>query len=490
MVVVFFRGCVSEANHSSIVFPVTGNIYPAWAYYTTIKIGKPPTPFKLFVDSGSYITWVKCHGHCENCDRPPRRLYRPPKDSTVQCQDPLCAAILRNKPNCIIPTGPCEYRNGYGDESSTQGYLVKDVFQLQLMNGSVIDFPMVFGCGYKEIGHFSGDGIIGLSRNQASLVSQIHSQGLIQEVTGHCFSKRGGGFLFLGDDLVPHSGISWTPIIENDNKEYRSGPVDLLFDGSRTQVRQLQFTFDSGSISTYLNKQAYRNTLDMINRALKVKPLTSANPERWLPICWRRRNQKPISSLNDIRHYFKPLSLRFTNEQNVKLDLPVQAYLILVKGKVCLGIQNGDFLGPENENLIGAISMQDKLVIYDNVNRRIGWASRAVKELHLSLFPSQNQRVEDRPDIVLRIFHIKLSEFVSDIKMDSYFDKVFEISLQETTYFIRCYNVCYYCPDEPSCHLDNLDIFESEEVLSSVRTNSRSCMDTNVWASHGCRPDN
>ncbi|XP_038678670.1 aspartic proteinase Asp1-like isoform X2 [Tripterygium wilfordii] len=200
MMVLPFLGCLSEANHStasirklaplpspvvydlrgtsSIVFPLTGKIYPTWAYFATINIGEPAKLFSLVVDTASYVTWVKCVGSCKNCSRGPRPLYRPPNGSIVSCEDPLCAAVQGEERNCSNPNDRCE-------------------------------------CGYKQIGHFPRDGIIGLSMNPASLLSQIHGKSRIKRLIGHCFSRKGGGILFFGDDLVPVSGISWTPIIDN-----------------------------------------------------------------------------------------------------------------------------------------------------------------------------------------------------------------------------------------------------------------------------------
>ncbi|XP_038678430.1 aspartyl protease APCB1-like [Tripterygium wilfordii] len=281
-----------------------------WAYFTNIKIGNPPKSFELNVDTGSALTWVQCDGPCLSCTLPPDRLYTPPEGSVVPCGDPICALLQGDEPNCEEPTDRCDYVIRYGDRSSTHGYLVKDQFPLQLVDGSVIESPLVFGCGYNQTGVFKGAGILGLNRGRVGFLSQMHLQGVIQPVVGHCLSTgKRGGFLFLGDDLVPPSGISWTPITNTLSETYSSGPVNLLFDKSTTQVTDLQFNFDSGSTFSFLNKTTYKTTLSQM------------------------------------------------------------------KGRVCLGIADGSIIGLENTNVIGAVSMQDKLVIYDNVNHRIGWTS-------------------------------------------------------------------------------------------------------------------
>ncbi|XP_038693767.1 aspartyl protease APCB1-like [Tripterygium wilfordii] len=200
--------------------------------------------------------------------KPQEGLYKPPKNSSVQCQDSLCVAIQRKEHNCANPTDRCEYVLQYDDNSSTHGYLVRDHFHLRLFNGSIIHSPLVFGCGYKQTEDFDGVGIVGLSRGPIDFLSQMHSQGLIQQVVGHCLSSRGGGFLFLGDDLVSLLGVSWTPMTNNYGNGYLSGPVELLLGGSSTQNLTLSFT-DVPNVELNLPLQAYL-ILVRVNRCLSI----------------------------------------------------------------------------------------------------------------------------------------------------------------------------------------------------------------------------
>ena len=78
----------------------------------------------------------------------------------------------------------------------------------------------VFRCGYDQQGLLLNslvktDGILGLSRAKVSLPSQLASKGIIKNVVGHCLTANadGGGYMFLGDDYVPHWGMSWIPML-------------------------------------------------------------------------------------------------------------------------------------------------------------------------------------------------------------------------------------------------------------------------------------
>ncbi|XP_038699568.1 aspartic proteinase Asp1-like [Tripterygium wilfordii] len=360
----------------SFVFPVHQNVHTGRAYFTNIDIGSPHKSFELHIDSGNDLTWVQCDVSCRDCNLR-QGLYKPAQSSFVKCEDPLCTAIHGDDHNCPDPNARCRYLlDDYADLKSTEGYLVKDVFSLQLRDGSVIQYPLVFGCGYKQIGDFKGNGVLGLSRGQVSLLSQMDSEDLIHKETGHCLSSEGGGYLFLGSDLIP-SGVSWTPIIDSYKENYLSGPVDLLFDGTETQVKQLEFDFDSGFSLSYLDKPSYEHTLNLINQVLKGTPLTSADPVDDSSICWTH-NQQPIRSLNDITHFFPKLTLKFTNGQDINmLELPAKNYIILVGEKVCLGISESEESVMENPNVIGVNFMQDKMVIYSSVHSRIGWTPRS-----------------------------------------------------------------------------------------------------------------
>lgn len=74
-------------------------------------------------------------------------------------------------------------------------------------------------CGYDQYFPASSyhpvDGVLGLGRGRTSLVSQLSSQGLLQNVVGHCLSTHGGGYMFFGDGY-DSSRVTWTPMSSGD----------------------------------------------------------------------------------------------------------------------------------------------------------------------------------------------------------------------------------------------------------------------------------
>lgn len=110
----------------------------------------------------------------------------------------LCGHVLNFVPKCICSI----------------------VFQLRNVAFCIL-FPC--SCGYNQEVPNSvqppyTDGVLGLGTGKSSIVGQLGEMGLTRNVVGHCLSSQGGGFLFFGSDLVPSSGIIWTPILSTSEE--------------------------------------------------------------------------------------------------------------------------------------------------------------------------------------------------------------------------------------------------------------------------------
>ncbi|KDP24798.1 hypothetical protein JCGZ_25323 [Jatropha curcas] len=361
---------------SSLVFPLHGNVYPAGYYNVTLNIGQPSKPYFLDVDTGSDLTWLQCDAPCRQCTEAPHPLYRP-SNNLVVCNDPLCRSLQAPGEHKCEDPEQCDYEVEYADGGSSLGVLVRDVFLLNFTNGQRLNPLLALGCGYDQLpgrSHHPLDGILGLGRGISSIPSQLSSQGLVKNVIGHCLSGRGGGFLFFGDDIYDSSRITWTQMSRDHSKYYSPGFSELMFDGKSTGIQNLLVAFDSGSSYTYLNSQAYRGLLYSLRTALSGKPLSEV-PDQTLPVCWK--GKKPFKSLRDVKKYFKSFALGFANSGRARthFEFPPEAYLIISsKGNACLGILNGTQIGLRDLNVIGDISMQDRMMIYNNEKQVIGWA--------------------------------------------------------------------------------------------------------------------
>ncbi|KAJ0507620.1 putative nepenthesin [Helianthus annuus] len=377
-------GCYSSATSghqslSSIVFQVTGNVYPTGYYYVTVNIGNPPKPYWLDLDTGSDLTWLQCDAPCTKCFPAPHKPYKPNKN-LVTCMDPLCASVHWPETlNCESPKDQCDYEVQYADHGSSLGLLVNDRFRLKYTNGTVVEPRLAFGCGYDQEVEASmnppyTDGVLGLGLGKASILRQLNELGVTKNVVAHCLSAQGDGHLFFGDEFVPSSGVTWISMSSTKiEKHYYLGAAELLVGGKTSGIKGLPIVFDSGSTYTYFSAKAYNALVSLLKNDLKGKQIYDANEDKTLPVCWK--GSKPFKSIQDVKNLFNPITLSFAKSKNVRFQMDPEAYLIISKyGNACLGILNGSEVGLESVNLIGDISFHDKLIIYDNDKQRIGWA--------------------------------------------------------------------------------------------------------------------
>ncbi|OAY65509.1 aspartic proteinase Asp1-like [Ananas comosus] len=374
----------ARGGPSSAVFPLYGDVYPRGLFYVSINIGDPPKPYFLDVDTGSHLTWLQCDAPCVSCSPGPHPLYKPAKTKLVPCGDPLCAALqaaatVAGGGGCGGGSAEqCDYEIEYADHGSSLGVLVSDAFSLRLANTSLARPNLVFGCGYDQQSVSSNspaptDGVLGLGNGKTSLPTQLKEKGITRSVVGHCLSSNGGGFLFFGDDLVPYSHASWTPMSRSTYRKYYSpGSANLLYDARSLGVKQMEAVFDSGSSYTYFGLQPYQALISKLKNDLSKTPLKEATNDHTLPLCWK--GAKPFKSVQDVKKYFKTLALSFVNTKKAVLEIPPENYLIINKyGNACLAILNGAEVGLKDLNVIGDISMQDLMVVYDNEKGQIGW---------------------------------------------------------------------------------------------------------------------
>ncbi|KAM6568382.1 hypothetical protein CsatB_016367 [Cannabis sativa] len=382
---------------SSTIFPIRGNVYSDGLYYTYILVGNPPRPYFLDMDTGSDLTWIQCDAPCSSCAKGPNPLYKPTRDNILPSKDSLCTEIQINQKTGQCETcQQCDYEIQYADSSSSLGVLAKDDLHLTMKNGSLTNVNIVFGCGYDQQGILLNslaktDGILGLSRAKVSLSSQLASKGVIKNVVGHCLSidAGGGGYMFLGEDYVPHWGMSWIPMLDTPSVDFYHSEIVRINYGNRQlklgswSSRAEQVVFDSGSSYTYFSKEPYSDLVASLED-LSVVGLVQDFSDPSLPICWQAK--MPLRSVADVKQFFKTITLQFGSSWwivSTRLRIPPEGYLIISsKGNVCLGILDGSKVHDGSSTILGDISMRGHLVVYDNENQKIGWTNSGCVKPH------------------------------------------------------------------------------------------------------------
>ncbi|XP_057770538.1 aspartyl protease APCB1 [Salvia miltiorrhiza] len=373
---------------SASVIPVGGNIYLEGMYYTYLHFGNPPRPYFLDIDTGSDLTWIQCDAPCTSCAKGAHPFYKPVKDKIILPKDSYCLEIRKNQmSNHCDSCLQCDYEIEYADNSSSMGVLARDEVFLNIANGSLAKSKVVFGCAYDQQGLLLNalgktDGILSLSRAKISLPSQLASQGIIKNVIGHCLATDtgSGGYLFFGDDIVPQSQMAWVPMLQSfDSNSYQTEIVKVNYGSRQIELgdvkgRQRNIIFDTGSSYSYFPEEAYNNLVALLND-ISGESLVLDTSDTSLPICWRSKS--PLRSVKDVKTLFKPLNLHFRSKWWIlsrKLQIPPEGYLVInSKGNVCLGILNGRKVHDGSNFILGDISLQGLLFVYDNVNDKIGW---------------------------------------------------------------------------------------------------------------------
>ncbi|GLT33665.1 hypothetical protein SLA2020_082310 [Shorea laevis] len=374
---------------SSTILPAKGSVFPDGLYFTYVLVGNPRRPYFLDIDTGSELTWIQCDAPCTSCAKGANPLYKPTRRNILPPKDTMCFEVQKNqKPGYCETCQQCDYEIEYADHSSSLGVLATDELYLMTANGSLNKLNLVFGCAYDQQGLLLNtlektDGILGLSKAKVGLPSQLASKGIINNVVGHCLAIDAGigGYMFLGDDFVPYWGMAWVPMLESPSTElYLTELVKINYGSSSLSLRGKsgnlgRVVFDSGSSYTYFTKQAYSELVTSLNEISKVGFVRDAS-DPTLPICWRA--QFPIRSILDVKQFFKTLTLQLGSRWRIipkKFSISPEGYLIInKKGNVCLGILDGSKVHDGSTIILGDVSLRGKLVVYDNRNKKIGWA--------------------------------------------------------------------------------------------------------------------
>ncbi|CAM6014846.1 unnamed protein product [Sphagnum balticum] len=383
-------------GNATAVVPIRGNIYPDGLYYMALLVGRPAKLYFLDMDTGSDLTWLQCDAPCRSCAPGPHGLYDPRKAELVDCRLPVCSHVQSGSSYSCNAGGvnQCDYDVEYADGSSTMGVLMQDFITLMLINGTRTQRKAVLGCGYDQQGALahspaSTDGVLGLSNSKVALSSQLAEQGIINNVIGHCLAggSNGGGYLFFGDELVPSWGMTWAPLLGRPAMEnYQTHLYSIRYGGDKVEMNGDELSgldggtiFDSGTSFTYLVPEVYKTLLAVIQEQATRSGLVQVESDDTLPFCWR--GASPFQSVSDVSRYFKSVTLDFGGSNwfstGRTMDLTPDGYLIIsTQGNVCLGILDASGASIEAMNIVGDISMRGYLVVYDNVQQRIGWIRR------------------------------------------------------------------------------------------------------------------
>ncbi|XP_022743763.1 aspartic proteinase-like protein 2 [Durio zibethinus] len=370
-----------------IDLPLGGNGQPSETglYFAKIGLGNPSKDYYVQVDTGSDILWVNCAG----CDKCPTKsdlgieltLYDPTKSfnsSLVYCDQEFCSSTYDGPlPGCK-PNLQCQYSVVYGDGSSTAGYFVKDVIQLQQVTGNLqtrsMNGTVVFGCGAKQSGELGSssealDGILGFGQANSSMISQLAAAGKVKKMFAHCLDNiDGGGIFAIGEVVSPK--VNTTPMVPNQShynvvmKAVEVGdallnlPSDIFANGDQKGT-----IVDSGTTLAYLPSAIYE---PLMSKIVSTQPGLTLHTIEGQFACFQFGS--------NVDNGFP--AVRFHFEDSLVLTVYPHDYLFQIREDIwCFGWQNSGMQSKDGKDMIllGDLVLSNKLVIYDIENQTIGW---------------------------------------------------------------------------------------------------------------------
>ncbi|XAR65804.1 Nepenthesin [Bertholletia excelsa] len=369
---------------SAVRLPLSGDglAFGTALFYTTLGIGTPAKDYYLQVDTGSDVTWVNCAG-CKGCPAKSDlgvklRLYdvkSSKSGSVVACDQEFCADNIK-PPSCKSGSS-CPYSVQYADKSTTEGYIVKDIVQLDKASGDYQTTPMngsvAFGCGDRQSGRLSSskdavDGILGFGQSDSSMISQLSSAGEVKKIFAHCLdSKKRGGIFAIGEVVQP--AVNTTPMIK-DQTFYIANLSAIEVGGDLLQVNsggaggntdlQKPMLIDSGTTLAYLTEELFT---PLVKKILAAQPgLVPVNTQQQF-ICFQFSGK--------VDDGFHDVTLHFGSQ--VSITVPPHEYLLDVGEDVwCVGWQGIE--GTEL-SILGDLVLSNKLVVYNLENQTIGMAN-------------------------------------------------------------------------------------------------------------------
>ncbi|KAG2635756.1 aspartyl protease family protein At5g10770-like isoform X2 [Panicum virgatum] len=334
-------------------------------YIVSVGLGTPKRDFSVVFDTGSDLSWVQCRP-CNGCYEQQDPLFDPAQSSTyaaVPCGDPQCRGL--DSWTCASGSR-CRYEVVYGDQSQTDGNLVRDTLALgpsDALQG------FVFGCGDDDSGLFGrADGLVGLGRNKVSLASQAapkYGAGF-----PYCLPSSSGavGYLSLGGATPPNAQFTGMVSRGDTPSFYYLNLVGIKVAGRTVGVPEAVFrapgtVIDSGTVITRLPDTAYRALRSAFARfMLKYKRAPALSI---LDTCYDFTGYTTVQ--------IPSVALVFSGGATVSLDFSGVLYVSKVS-QACLAFaSNGD---DTSIGILGNTQQKTFAVVYDVANQKIGFAAK------------------------------------------------------------------------------------------------------------------
>ncbi|XP_010259084.1 PREDICTED: aspartyl protease family protein At5g10770-like [Nelumbo nucifera] len=340
-------------------------------FVVNVGLGTPKRDLTLIFDTGSDLTWIQCKPCAVNCYQQNEPTFDPSQSSTysnISCGSAECTQVglaTGNSPRC---SSTCIYGVLYGDNSYSVGFYGRETLTLSASDV----FPnFEFGCGQNNRGLFgSAAGLLGLGRNQISLVSQTATK--FGKKFSYCLpsTSSGTGFLAFGNQVgTSSSSVKYTSLLTDSrgNSFYFVPLLGISVKGQRLAIPPTAFTssgtiIDSGTVITRLPPAAYAALRSAFRQAMSKYPSTSSLSI--LDTCY------DLSGYNTVT--IPTITLHFGGGTGLAVDS--SGILVVASlSQVCLAFAgNSD---PSDVAILGNKQQQTFEVVYDVTGGKLGFGA-------------------------------------------------------------------------------------------------------------------
>ncbi|XP_042515918.1 aspartyl protease family protein At5g10770-like [Macadamia integrifolia] len=341
-------------------------------FVVTIGIGTPKQPFTVIFDTGSDLTWIQCQPCAGQCYSQQDPIFKPSASSTysnISCNSASCNQLQSATGNSRPCGSTCIYQIQYGDGSYSLGYFAADT--LALSSSDV--FPKFkFGCGENNQGLFgSADGLLGLGRDQVSMVSQTAKK--YKKLFSYCLppTSSSTGFLAFGSQAGASSSARYTPLIKDSNNPsfYFITITGISVGGKNLSIPQSVFTtsgavIDSGTVITRLPPAAYSALRTAFRQGMTKYPTAPAISI--LDTCYNLNGYSKVTTPTIVLHF------------GGGTDLNVDPSGILVRAtstQYCLAFAGNS--AATDVAILGNMQQQTFEVIYNVAGGKLGFGAGA-----------------------------------------------------------------------------------------------------------------
>ncbi|KAJ4901574.1 Eukaryotic aspartyl protease family protein [Raphanus sativus] len=334
-------------------------------YIVTVGIGTPKHDLSLVFDTGSDLTWTQCEPCAGSCYPQKEPIFNPSSSSSysnISCSSPVFDSQSRRK---YCSASSCAYLIGYGDNSSTSGFLAKEKFTLT--DTDVFD-SVNFGCGQNNSGFLGGiAGLLGLGRGKFSFPSQTAMT--YNNIFSYCLpsSPMYTGHLTFGSAGLSNS-VKYTLVstVRESASFYGLDIVGISVDDKELEIPVTVFStpgaiIDSGTVITRLPPQAYAALRTAFKE--KMSNYKTAPGRSLFDTCY------DFTGLESVE--IPKVSFSFKGGTVLELDFKGVLYVYDVS-QVCFA-----FAGNSNDHdiaIFGNVQQRTMQVVYDGPGGRVGFA--------------------------------------------------------------------------------------------------------------------